>query len=317
MIKEETLASQVLVRDYDNRDFFIAIAKKGIHSFIFLGLIKEDGMPFFLARVGKQSVLCAGNPFCCLQSNSRLCGESLHCRGPLTYAAYAIKAQHYEHFLHLLSVMTQKKDIACYVPLPSTGSPDRFLLKGAELTSESPTIEETQIDKRCAQLHLFNTCRHTAMDVLRYVLKLKQLPAAVSSLFFKSLPCTLADEHTKSFFYVFPLPPAAHSVNKLTFERLQRIYQRMEKLVKKAAQDELTWQKFNALKALYNQQVEEKDLPLDEVLHAIQAWHQRHQLLISQLRCPGFFTRITLQRAATAKWIEQLEQELSHTIQPT
>ncbi len=179
--------------------------------------------------------------------------------------------------------------------------------------------------KNSEDVKITNTCRTMAIKLGRRAAKLEKgdLRPNVPSLFFQNLP--IKTQLTKQavaangardqgrfkkatprgYFYILPSPPRANlSVEKKGL--LIKIYKRMEDLVKKAPDDEITIKKFEALKLLYQQCLEAASMT--DVRSVISSWKAEHGDTIKELRAPCFFSRALDLKSSTEKMIDEIEQ---------
>ncbi|QMT60847.1 hypothetical protein [Legionella sp. PC997] len=106
-----------------NSEFFIAIAKKGVHSFIMLGVM-VDGEPKLLAKVGKGNIIDKSFGSSCVQqftlfgkmvgshSDAVLLDEGLGGTNnfpEISYQAYAISFDQYLEFLEITRAIHQEQ----------------------------------------------------------------------------------------------------------------------------------------------------------------------------------------------------------------
>ena len=310
-----------------NRDdeFFIAIGKKGIHSFVMLGVMKNN-MPFLLARVGKTNSidedfgrgLCSQGKLAVKaivsQTKSALQEEPLLLQGHISYSAYAIGYEHCIQFLKLIALSQRIHAINAYQPVREDDAGvvmEKKALPRAPI--EEADVKQRNIIERSHSLHINNTCRSTAIDLIEYTQNISHLTDNVSSAFFRDLPVSVLFSEGKpnKYFYVFPLPPNAHDADQEKMAILTKIYKRMENLLKKDLYGENTIQKFQALKTLYNQQAGLPNGSLNEALDSIRQWRQDNQSVISQLRAQSFLGRLFVFKSSTEAMADNIENALA------
>ncbi|AHE67736.1 hypothetical protein [Legionella oakridgensis] len=302
-------------------EFFIALAKKGGHSFIMLGVMQEN-KPVLLARVGK---IVIDSDDCCKLSGkllftgakAELQSESLHPKGEISYSAYAISYRQYLQFTKLMS-FAQRGSISCYLPDSEDDTTATLKLKTIQKRELSPdnTEQERKIVEKTHHTTLSNTCRHTAIDLIEYTQGIRTLTNNVSRLFFRSLPLKTNFSYgvPQDHFYIFPLPPDAYPAEKEKKTILTKIYQRMENLLKKDPYGENTLAKFSALKQLYIQQA---GIPMDDMeqaLASIRTWKSMHQPVIEHLREQSFFGKLFVSVSSTKSMADEIEHLLEHRV---
>lgn len=149
-------------------EFFIAIGKQDIHSFVMLGVIKEDGTPQLLARVGKTGDV--GNA-CLVTATIKAVGPGAPSRMQeewifgktdkvIAYQAYAINYEQYKECLELISAMekSQRKNplikndaerdrIECYIPTRGSDKSknEQVILKYRKLSRVKFSTEKYKI----------------------------------------------------------------------------------------------------------------------------------------------------------------------------
>ena len=351
-----------IIVDRSKDEFFIAVAKKNGHSFVFLGIVKEE-KPILLARVGKLFKLNKDKEILgkdgvptdptyidkikklLASENARFYSEPLQLRGNVSYMAYNISYNQYLEFMKLISLDFQKKQtITCYqakfnindnhVILNNEdlnkGSAQKeeqntvhderivFVRKKIEYSSNiHPTESQQKIIARSHRITLWNTCRHTAIDLMENILK-SRLPNFVSRLFLCDLPlkAEFISGEPKSHFFVLPFPPSAYQVSNDKMPILIEIYQRMENLLRIDPNSEITMNKFKALKALYLTQAQSlKCNSITTALDSLYQWKQEYGNIISQLRDQSIFGKLVSQfikyKSSTQSMVDKVEEELN------
>ena len=299
-------------------EFFIALGKTGIHSFVMLGVM-QAGEPKLLARVGK-TILVDKDPCKVIakalfgHTDSELENESLKLWDNISYAAYAINYAHYQQFIKLTSLAQGSKGLKCYQTVredDDTYVMSYDLLAQPELANASE--REQAIVQRTKNLHLTNTCRNTAIDLVEYT-QGTQLSGNVSHTFFRDLPLSAVFNSGKPdrHFYVLPLPPAAHEADQEKMVILTKIYKRMEQLLQKDPYGQNTIEKFKALKMLYQQQAGVPNGNIVEALASIKQWKADHKAVISQLRDQSFFGKLFVSQSSTSAMADDIESSLAN-----
>jgi hypothetical protein len=292
-------------------DYFIAVAKgENIHSFVMLGVIVDD-KPVFLARVGKVG----------LPHEAKLQRESIYPYGKLSYQAYAITYQHYLDFIRLMEKSNNAEALTCYYrdDINHFECKTIYVYKKEDLSRPPLSDDEQQVIDGTKKLTLFNTCRHTATDIVAHVVGDKSTTDRISRLYFINLPVTahFVDGQTEDYFYVFPLPPSGFCEvdDNLKYKQLTVIYKRMEALITKEPQHQITKKKFDALKKLYIEQAGIPDTHLDVALQSILQWQEDNRTLVSYLRKPSFFSRCFGLKSSTETMVTSLTQELEEELE--
>lgn len=318
-------------------EFFIAVAKNNgsPHSFVLLGVLEQE-KPKLLARVGKWSALCLNYP------ETGLHFESIKLWGEVSYVAYAIDYSVYIEFIRLMRVARKKTSktydqASCYVPetelleddlgddpyrdkyhehSPSSKESKRHLVK-VRLKKSVHTLfsdenrQEHALILKSQEYDTRNTCRHTALDLICYLRQEENLGDNVSSFFFKDLPIQTYFSRgcTQKPFYVLPFPPSAFPVAKNQKDILTTIYRRMEQLLEIKPDSLLTFDKFKALKALYNEQAAKMNCTPEQILSSIITWKQENPC-IGKLRNIWFFDSWIKRTTATDEMVDTLVKDL-------
>ncbi|ASQ46008.1 hypothetical protein [Legionella clemsonensis] len=319
-------------------EFFIAIGKQDIHSFVMLGVIKEDGVPQLLARVGKTGDV--GNA-CLVTAAIKALGPGAPSRmqeepmfgktnKAIAYQAYAISYEQYKEFLELIAIMEKSQQqnpiieddamgnkIKCYIPTrrSDVSRKDHVTLKYRELSNVKFSTEKIQnvpesTIKGVQELHITNTCRTTSINLIEAILGFK---TTISKYFFVNpnyqtvLRNGSPDENT---FYILPPPPttvlAGFSDKQKQVSTLEKIYKRLEEIPKKHPEDPATRKKFEALKTIYHKAAGDNTLDATTFLQKILE-HERDVLYTK--RAPSFFSRVLSLPSSTEKMFQKFEKE--------
>jgi hypothetical protein len=332
-------------------EFFIAIAKirGNAHTFIFVGVKLLEEI-LILARVGKAMDVRKGNPpglFSLIFSPvkailkdegvDRLAGW----RQEITYEAYAISYQQYLQFMALLKKI--QDDTNCfsgYAPIRVNQDEvelawiKKILNSNDSNATSMPLVAELEdiLIHNLEDLHLSNTCRHTAIDLINHVCGNKENTKAISTQFFCSLPLrtSLMAENQEFLrnrvgggetffvrperavpFYILPMPPTAvQNVSPYKNRVLSDLYKRMEEMLKVAPEKEETKKKFDLLKTFYQEQISQKSNSIDDFVNILLNWKNQHQKDISCLRATFFFDSFIHRRSATEKMFDRWLREL-------
>jgi len=302
-------------------EFFIALGKTGIHSFVMLGVM-QAGEPKLLARVGKTNSVDKDFGRGCKMTakalfshtDSELHNESLRLWNDISYSAYAINYAHYQQFMKLASLAQGSAELECYQTVREDD--DTYVMSFDSLAKPelaNASEREQAIVQRTKNLHVTNTCRNTAIDLVEYT-QGTQLSSNVSHTFFRDLPVKAVFNSGKPdrHFYVFPLPPAAHEADHEKMVILTKIYKRMEQLLQKEPYSQNTIEKFEALKTLYQQQAGVPNGNIEDALVGIKQWKEEHKAVISQLRDQSFFGKLFVSKSSTVAMADDIESSLAN-----
>lgn len=319
-------------------EFFIAIGKQDIHSFVMLGVIKEDGTPQLLARVGKTGDV--GNA-CLVTATIKAVGPGAPSRMQeewifgktdkvIAYQAYAINYEQYKECLELISAMekSQRKNplikndaerdrIECYIPTRGSDKSknEQVILKYRKLSRVKFSTEKIQnmpedTIKGVQELHITNTCRTTSINIIEAILGFK---TTISKYFFVNPNYNTVLRNgspDKDTFYILPPPPTAILVGfndmKKQVSTLEKIYKRLEEIPKKYPADPATREKFNALKTIYLEAAGDNTLDATTFLQKILE-HEKNVLYTK--RAPSFFSRVLSLPSSTEKMFKKFEKE--------
>lgn len=312
--------------------FFIALAKKDAHSFIMLGTYADYKVQHLLCRVGKifdlkpaanrthvmTSVCTSLFQALFSETKAKIEDEGLsrakYGHKSITYHAYALSYKQYLEFVCILeSMQNEFNQFFCYKPFKNTSTTAVLECTNHRIFKPKPLAEE--LFTATHKLSLDNTCRHGAIKLVEEVMHCS-VSSAVSSHFFTQLPCqTYLDYGIPSQevpFYVLPIPPNTYrSLSREKRGVAEKLYSRMEQLLKLKPTAEQTQQKFTCLNELYHQIVEKQaELSLSALLHYVQTWKIQHWTVLSTLRNTYFWDDFVHRKAATLKLIEEIETDL-------
>lgn len=327
---KSTPPPESLVINKKKDHFFISIAKKGVHSFIMLGIYDQNKVQQLLCRVGKFGDIGVKDPhyflklqFICnslfFTNKGGLADEGLsrkkRGRHPITYQAYDINYEQYLEFVSILeSLQSDDCKFKCYKPDTTTG--DEVTLKPSQERKLSP-INVDKIKTSVNELNVGKTCRHSAIDLVEAT-QHAPVPSLVSSMFFMDLPYETVLEYgspSKDIpFYVLPPPPAAfHELDNAKEKVITKLYSRMENMLLLEPTSEHTQNKFLRLKELYLKIVgPENELSLDELLKEIQVWKETNKATLDVLRKTYFWDSLPFvkRQSATMNLITEVEDEI-------
>ena len=334
-----------------DNEYFLAIAKQGIHSFMMLGVIKDDGSPQLLARVGKTNWIDP-DASSGLKMTAKSCGKgTLAMIGDegitrkkdhnvaVNYQAYTISLEQMKGFLSLIKEIEAKqlhnsrinnalinaseedRSISCYAPI--LGDKTRsvpFEYKKLQEWTEAPKdrikypTSET-IATHAQTLSATNTCRTTSLNVVECVLGFK---TDISKYFFvapKFQTTLSAGQPLKETFYILPAPPIA-CTNQLTKQQtyvLNKLYKRLEEIPKSHPGDPKTKEKFDQLKTIYKQIAGENNLNANTLLTKIIEHEALNSKTLFTKRSPNFLSRLFSMSSTTERLFKQMKTELINT----
>lgn len=294
-------------------EFFLALCKSGLHSFVTLGVVLADqpDSPILLARVGK----CAmGSLF----FNPRVIfQDELFCESEtkreISYQAYTITAEQADQCVQLLSLIdqTQLKDkitranfsnkehplITAFV----SEDPDKEGIQCYQHVILSrhnfPSFSEENGQKRAATqvAHnayrfnpLTNTCRHTALDIVEFILKFKTGISAFFLLSPRYKTHMFGGRLYGKTWYIVPASPLVYA-SQLSPKQLHVancLYEQLSNIPTQKLSDPLTRKKFNAIKAIYMDIVGEAHLDVAALLGKICAYERDNQSILYASRSP-------------------------------
>lgn len=315
--------------------FFIAISKQDVHSFIMLGIYDGTTVRQLLCRVGKVMVAEPGVDYkscltltsmlanLCFSSNKADLKDEVTSRPaignkPISYQAYDISYAQYLEFVRMLeSLQNEKNKFQCFKPVQQNGDNIDLSLTSDIILTPKATIDG--IKKSITNLHLGNTCRHTAIDLVEEV---QQAPVSsmVSSTYFYELPCTtvlkFGQPSTTIPFYVMPVSPAAYpNLGDKQRQVVETIYKRMEQMLLIDPYSPQTQTRFLSLKKLYLDQLgPQKKLSLEAMLLSIRSWKQENKSDLMVLRKKYFWDYFFTRQTATMKMVNSLEDDLLKTL---
>lgn len=329
-------------------EYFISIAKQGMHSFMMLGVIK-DGQPKLLARVGKTNDI---DPDCSSQFAmtkkaittkilSRIADEGLSRKkgsiADISYQAYAINYEQVKEFLGMIAEIEQRqiknpeivkgikrkygsdgieeKAIKCFVPVKENGDVVKFKLKKLKeceflTTEEIKAKTSSEIASGAQKIHLNNTCRTSSKNIVEAILG---FATDVSSYFFiapKHQSKLIAGQPKKESFYVLPPPPNCANVSKEQEAVLKKIYKRLEEIPKLNPESPETRKKFDALKSMYKDIAGENHLSAKALFGKILEHEDKNQNSLFEKRSPNFLSKLFSLSSSTKRMFDDMENGL-------
>lgn len=305
--------------------FFLAIAKQKAHSFIMLGTYTQNTVEHLLCKVGKTAEVGKDNNNSCFlfsalfsEMNGRIADERIYRakkgHKPISYQAYDINLNQYIEFIRTLEALqTKSKQFKCMKPTKINADSVHFESTAEQLFT--PKSLEQSFLNSANRFSINKTCRHTAIKLIEETLH-QPAPSSISSNFLNEFLCrTYLDFDAPSQdypFYVLPAPP--NTITQLDTQKrkiAEKLYLRMEQMLKIEPNSQQTQQKFTHLKELYEQVVGEHNNSIDELLHQIKEWKKQHWTSLNTLRVTYFWDEFIPRKTATLKTIEDIEKGLS------
>lgn len=335
-------------------EYFISIAKRGIHSFMMLGVVK-DGQPQLLARVGKINDIDPDEPsqYAMIKKAimtkmlSRLADEYVYREEGhavnINYQAYAINYEQVKEFLGIIAEIEQRqlqnpeiiegikrkygeegiegKAIECFVPVEENGDMATFSLEKLKdceflITENLKAKASSEIVSGAQQINLSNTCRTSSKNIVEAILG---FVTDVSSYFFiapKYQSKLIAGQPEKESFYILPPPPNCANVSKEQDSMLKKIYKRLEKIPKLNPESPKTRKKFDALKSMYTDIAGENKLGAKALLGRILEHEDKNQNYLFEKRSPNFLSRLFSLSSSTKKMFDDMENSLKKIMSP-
>lgn len=326
-----------------SNEFFIAIGKKGIHSFLMLGVVNDEGQPRLLARIGKtndidpdyNNELRIKLKLFFTSTKAHLGEENLYIKSEISYQAYSINLNQFKGFLSLAYNMEQNhlhdpiigpkvidKKIKCYLPIETTKDKITFAYQELEelpqfLNPEGKT-PSVELMKGAQEVRRANNCRTTSLNIIELILGYK---TDVSQYFFVSPKYKTHGQDGylyKTAFYILPPPIAFKSqVNAKQMSVLKKLYARLEETPLTYANDQKTKLKFDELKSMYKEISGESNLSANQLLSRILQHETDHGAVLFAKRHPNFFSRMFSCLSSTERLFKNMKTELAqHADEP-
>ena len=302
-------------------EFFVALCKRGVHSYVTLGVTLGDKTEV-LAAVGKvahyDAWMCS---FLLWDTEAFVKNERFMFGGVrgVLYKAYAINYQHYLEFLRYLQQLslaqlrTKKVSFSLMAYCPSPERPTWLEWKAVDhFEKQEQIVCPPNMDRHGRIGFLANNCRHSAIRLTQQASERIDLGRGVSSFFFNKPPlqAVFSDGKVKSAtpFYILPLPPNAFGqMSPQILRVITQLYQRLDELVLIEQNNLLTIQKFQQLKSLYTDLTRDCKTSIMDMMRGIEAWEKANDSLISAHRKPHWISFQT----ATQKMFANFHQEFT------
>lgn len=277
--------------------FFIALCQYKTHSFVNAGIILNEEARL-LASFGKVSAV---EPTCAnlmqtlfSQTKASIRNEPLIGHGnidatPITYKAYEINYRQYIEFLLYMKQISKNQQgpsLKAYCPSPNEPA-IKLAWQSLDCLGDAGNLNNVYQHQR---LNLVtNSCRHSALTLLRQGTGLKHPGRGVSSFFFKQLPLTTTLQTDAmgldDTLYLLPLPPEAYAEPEAPlYSILQPLYLRLDDLTASHQANSLTKQKFSAIKTLYQSLTQNQSPNMAMLLQSLTTWVKNNKTLISSHR---------------------------------
>lgn len=329
-------------------EYFIAIAQKGIHSFMLLGVVDKDGKPNVLARVGKSNWIDSAD------DNKLLLTMKMATVGTLAviedeivkrrstkeeeihYTAYSINYEQVKEFLALIAEIEKRHyadedikaailelygddgldqvAIECFVPTNESSESDEVTFEFQQL-GKSEFI--APVDKKASfleaggkELHMTNTCRTTALGIVEAILG---FVTTISSYFFIKPDYQtklVGGNPEKETFYILPPPPNVYkNVSATQLQTMEKLYEKLEELPKSYSDKPETRAKFDALKDVYKSIAGENNLSAGDLLEKLNEHSGKKQALYTaRASDPSVFTQIF--GSSTKRMFKNIKEDL-------
>ncbi|QMT60640.1 protein kinase family protein [Legionella sp. PC997] len=249
-------------------------------------------------------------------------------RDRISYQAYDISYEQYLEFVSILESLRAHNEFEYYKPDSTSGDEVTLKLTSTKIES-SPDVKPIPNDRlnkikaSISELHIGNTCRHSAIALLETI-RHAPVSSLVSSIFFMDLPCETVLEYGKPCkripYYVLPPPPVTIDESNNTKKKvITMLYSRMENMLLLEPNSSSTQKKFLRLKELYLDIVgPSKSSSIEQLLIYIRTWKDQNKGDLQVLRKTYFWDDLPFikRQSSTMKLINQLEEELQKNKTP-
>ncbi|MFC3907648.1 hypothetical protein ACFORL_00960 [Legionella dresdenensis] len=234
----------------------------------------------------------------------------------ISYKALDISYQEYLQFLYKL------KEITRHAPDMQLEAliPDKSIEKGDEVTLRWRPLSALQSTTRMNttnlninsyyKLKMCNTCRHSAISL---VTEARGTGPGVSPYYFKELPLETTiyagkmGSSDKPLLILPTLPPSDSELSTNKRSILERLYQRLERIILIENQHPLTYRKFMQFYKLYQHLSATKASTLDSFYRTLQQFYIQNKELLETHRKPGFFNSMKV--TGSVLLFQEFEQE--------
>jgi hypothetical protein len=296
------------IRLPNNAQFFVAICKEGEHSWITLGALNpETGVNHTLAYFGKRLAYakhyqCAGR---CKTMFSTVPGvltrdykfkNAFNHDQPLDfeYKAFAISWGNYLEFARQMKGLVKDKYAdhddktkeyhKNELYFPNKENPNQFDFISIEKVDGEL---KTSIDSNVERLGTSDNCRHTVLSLLKKFLQHgERFAKGISTFAYQALPykAIYKQDQIIGNFFILPTPPSKDDGDEKLYKIRVRLFERLEKIPTLKQADQATWDKFNAVKSLYESLAPSKQQSLAEALGTITNWESQNAKTIDSCR---------------------------------
>lgn len=296
----------------ENSEFFIALCKNEVHSFLAAG-VKNGEQITLLVAVGKQALgsltateIISLHPrfAAAIKNETFMLKEAYQMdmepqKNRIRYKAYSIR---YEDYLNLLthlkeiSLMQNRLPIMAYCPTVQDPKILRwqsthYWPNGQGIPRDNSTLTHSGFE----HISLGNTCRHSALKLIAQAMQVEPRDLHLSSFFLRKPPLKTqfagrtVDQSQYPFCILPPPPPLLHHESEEKSRVLKRLYHRLEQLFEDSQKKPAALGQFNELKELYLQLSDEHLISLLDMIHFLDNWEAEHQELVSSANPHGFF----------------------------
>jgi hypothetical protein len=253
------------------------------HPLLEIGKVPDEGLKYNDGTIKAVANALFSKTGAVIKNEKRLLRESCFTdlSFEMSYSAYKINSEHYFYFLNLLkqieisnikffneqahnpAIIEEHNNILeerlfAYIP---TGNNNEYIYDSILCWEDNFNLTEDITKKRqnlvgkASELSINNTCRHTGIDFLYYILDSNTYGPFnnVPAFFMKGMPCstTMNSGGYTSNLYLLPLPPNTYILTSSQSKTLEPLYRRMEILLQKDFDHPNTRQKFNLLNSIY------------------------------------------------------------------
>lgn len=306
-----------------NDKFFVALCVRYDltpfrHTFISLGVENKDGEKVMLGAFGK-NLASNFSYFECLttgSSKAKIYNERIFFNEdnqenslPLTYKAYELTYEQYLEFLEYLATISNTQSnlsrLEAYTPVENdpTEEANKVTFKWQYLgmpteknTDENNNNANENSNKESIKkagytsLGLTNTCRHSAISLIKKAGSLTTPGAGIFSFFMRSPPLTATTQCFKlgrpeEHIYLLPLAPSSYlKIPALQRTILTKLYERLEQIVLTKQNAPTTKEKFEKIKKLYDSLIKNQEVSLGKMFEEINKWVDQNNTLIKTHR---------------------------------
>ena len=170
------------------------------------------------------------------------------------------------------------------------------------------TEKSTTLDRSIGTVSVDNSCRHTAIKLLKCGLDAKfSKKDDISSCFLESLPFTtnIHERKLQGPLWILPVPPRKQDLTPDAYQVLSKIYKQLENIPKHYTKNKTTDKKFQQLKKLYLDLDTRKVYSVEEFFKCIKEWEENNRGLIDTQR--GFHLFKTTKTRKTINDLLELE----------